>query len=382
MIYLTIFVVLMLLALYYDFGRARGNGSVAYFVAYLMLVALAGFRFKVGGDTYNYMYMHEFIPTLTGFFDADIGIAKLQPLWLLMSALAKSISEEFFVLQVLHALIVNAVIFWHINGNTRYKFTAIFFYYFSLYPYFNFEILRESMAIACFLLALKSYNNARWGRYYSWVLAAFLFHLSAIVLFFLPLARRINPNPLALVMVFAVSAVLNPYVMSFLGGASQSAMFASAGDYVEYNYSLYGLASLFLFYVAYPMALVHIAKNVMKLESPYYNLAHKALLIGSLTPLFFIFFRFFNYFSIFILMIAVEIANGLVRTRGLRRMAVVTVPVFLSAVLVFNTAKYFSDVSKFVKGERWYSYWYPYYSIFDPATDPVRERLVDETRQF
>lgn len=261
MIYLGIFIYLGFLAVYYDHGHAKGGKTLNYAVSYCLLVGLAGFRYKVGGDTYNYMLVHEFMPSLSGLFTDSLGIEKLQPLWLLLSSISKSIGEDFFILQLMHAIIVNGVLFSQIRKNTTAHFSIIFLYYFTLYPYFNFEILRESLAIVCFLPAISHYNNRQWGRYYFLCLLAFLFHLSAIFLFFIPLLRNITVKAYYIILLFAVCAVLNPAVMVLMDSIGLTeGVLRVAGEYTDYNYTIFGLIALFFLYVVYPGLVFQISK--------------------------------------------------------------------------------------------------------------------------
>lgn len=381
MIYLGIFLYLGFLAVYYDHGHAKGGKALNYAIAYCLLVGLAGFRYKVGGDTYNYMYTHEFMPSLWGLFDDSLGIEKLQPLWLLLSAIAKSIGEDFFILQLMHAIIVNGVIFEHVKKNTTARFSTIFLYYFTLYPYFNFEILRESLAIACFLPAIKHYNNRHWGKYYFLSLLAFLFHLSAIFLFLLPFLRNIRVKPYTVLPVFALCALLNPLVMTLMAsiGLTEGA-FRAAGEYTEYNYTLFGLVALFLMYVVYPGSVFQISKSTHS-QGIYSEIASKALLVGAITPLFFIFYRFFNYFGFIFVVLFAESLQKLHSMRQLRPFSPIVVIFAFGLFLVFHTARFMSDTSDLATGSRWYQRWIPYHSIFDPVSEPVRDQMLEGYRQ-
>lgn len=379
MIYFGVFFFLGALAMLHDFWREEGLAKINYWIAYLVLVALAGFRYKVGGDTYNYMYIYDFMPSLGDIYEVDIE--KYQPLWVILSAAARSISNEFYVFQIIHAAIINAVIFYFISKNTKYRFTAVLFYYFSLYPYFNFEILRESLAICCFLLSIKYYSSGRWWGYYLYAIIAFLFHVSAILLFVLPFVKRINFNTKTIVAIFVVSSLLNPLVVSYFGSGNFFSQ-ASALEYSDYSYTVWGLISLFLLYVCYPSVIVYLSGDVFGVENDYRNVAKKALLVGSVTPLFFIFFRFLNYFSILYVLLAVEIFHSLRFSRRFQKITPLALSAAFSVFFVFYTAKYFSDTSRLVDSTRWYSHWYPYYSIFDQETDPVREMLIEAERKY
>ena len=155
MIYLIVLIILLFFAIIYDFGTADSGRDISYYLILVGLICLSGFRYKVGGDTF--MYMEEFpnLPDLSGLSNYETGVNKRQPLWILFAAISKSISQEFYVLQIFHAIIVNTLIFRFIKENTKYIFTAVLFYFIGYYCYFNFEILRESLAISLFLFSIK-----------------------------------------------------------------------------------------------------------------------------------------------------------------------------------------------------------------------------------
>lgn len=377
MIYFIILPYLALLALYYDFGRAKGGRLLNYLLVFVILVCLAGFRYKVGGDTHRYMLVHDVMPPLNDLFEVDLGLEKLQPLWLLLSSIAKTVDKEFYVLQLMHALIVNSIIFLFIKSNTKYIFTAILLYCIAVYPFFNFEILRESLAVCMFLLSIKYYKENRWAGYYFYVSLAFLFHFSAFFLFFLPLVRHAKYKIFLISFVFIVSIFANstiPFLLQSTSGLPS--IFSSAFVYAEYNYSIFGLASLFVLYVAYPAVVFYVSRH-MNIDSPVLrNLVVTAIWIGAVTPLYFILYRLLNYFTIIVIILVSEVINNISRLKAPSALKAFSVLILFVSLFSIYTFSYFGDTSALAKGTRWYSRWYPYYSIFDKVTDVDRERLI------
>ena len=378
MIYFIILVVLALFALLYDVLNIREGGSVIYWGAWLLLVCLAGFRYKVGGDTYNYMTIYQILPNLQNILNDDLGIAKLQPLWLFFTAIAKSIGDDFYIFQFLHAIVVNAAIFFFIYKNTNYRFTAILLYYFSFYPMFNFELLRESLAVCCFLASIKYYINKNWIKYHLIITAAFLFHFSAVFLYFLPFIRSSNPKPKSLILIFIIAALLSPFLDAPINSLAEVPLLGQiVGEYAEYKYSFLGLISIFFFYLFTPLILSSIVTKNIEINSNCLILARKWLLIGAITPLLFIFYRFFNYFSMVFIIILCEVGHGVIKNiRPRSSKFLITLMLFFSA-LIFGTGGFFKDTSDLVPATRWYIRWYPYHSIFDPITVPERDRLIE-----
>lgn len=155
MIYLLILIYSLTLSFVYDFGNLRIGKKMNLLIVFMVLVSLSGFRYRIGGDSYFYIKMYEYLPTLPELSSIELGVSKLQPLWLLLNAISRTISPDFFVFQLLHALIVNSIIFYFFRKYTKYVFTAVLLYFIGFYGYFNFEILRESLAICVFLLSLE-----------------------------------------------------------------------------------------------------------------------------------------------------------------------------------------------------------------------------------
>lgn len=323
------------------------------------------------------MYTHDVLPNLSEIFSAEVGIAKLQPLWVLLSATAKSIGEDFYIFQFLHAIVVNAVIFRFIQKNTRFQFTGVLLYYFTLYPFFNFEILREALAVCFFLLSIPYYKNRKWIPYYLLITIAFLFHLSAIFLFLLPIVRNIRLEAPGLLLLFSASAILNPAMHAFASSSTATGLIGFAiGGYIDYKYTVFGLISIFILYLLVPYFLTWLTQNKLKIELKYAEMAYQGLPIAAMIPIFFIFYRFFNYFAILYILMACEAAHSIIQKRNLRKIRLVTVPIIFSIALVFYTARYFSDTSDIVSSTRWHIRWHPYHSIFDPVNVPEREQMI------
>jgi hypothetical protein len=362
----------------YDVLNLREGRVVSYWVAYLMLVCLAGFRYKVGGDTYYYIYMHEFLPDLNNIFTEEVYFAKLQPLWLIFSAVAKSIGEDFYILQILHAIFVNTIIFNFIRRNTRYHHTGILLYFITLFPVFNFEILREAMAICCFIISLEYFYNKRWIKYYLMATIAFLFHFSAILLYLIPFAKLLQLRAFGLIIIFAAAVLFNSLVINIVNLPIIGNLIGSILiGYEDYNYTFFGLISIFIIFLLVPLFLTWVTQEKLGLKSKYGGMAKSGLIVGACIPLFFIFFRFFNYFSIFYMLMAVEAIHGISNLKKIRNIKIIILPLLFFLVVIFHTGRYFQDTSHIVSSTRWYNWWYPYYSIFDPETSPLRDQMIE-----
>ena len=192
--YIILFVTSLLGVVQYDINRHNRTKKIAWYFLFCYVILLVGLRYRVGSDTLVYIWGYDRLPSWGELNWSEIWSYEFQPLYVLLCAIAKSISPDFTVLQILHAFIINSCIFYFIRKNTQYPFTGLFLYFFLYFFYFNTEILRESLAIGIFLLNYKNLENKRWLRFYCGVFVSVLFHFSALILVFFPFIRLIKFN--------------------------------------------------------------------------------------------------------------------------------------------------------------------------------------------
>ena len=378
MIYLIITIYICICTLYYDFAKKSFLKKFNFYTILTILILLSGSRYKVGGDTYNYMLIYESLPRISEISTTAIDIAKLQPFWILLIAAAKSIGDDFFVLQFLHAILVNSIIFYFIKSNTQHYFTGILLYAVIYYPYFNFEIMREALAVTTFLLSIKYYNNQKWIAYYAISIVALMFHYSAIILFILPIISKIKFNKSVIIFTFFLGIILNQYFHNTVNSLTLNFGAASSiKDYTNYVYTSWGLISILIFSIIYPACVINISESYLRIKNEYYNLLKISIFIGATSSMFFIFFRFLNYFTPLLILLLGEILHAIFRRKNLKRVRGLAVFFAFILILTIHCWRYFSSTSNYVENTRWYSHWYPYHSIFDEKTDPIREMLIN-----
>jgi len=107
-IYIIIFFYLVVLAYVYDY-RKNSIGKIYFiYLTLLIFILFSGLRYRVGIDTSRYEIFFNECPTL---FTLKSGIISCnineQPLWLLFNIICKTISDDFVILQLIHAFIIN-----------------------------------------------------------------------------------------------------------------------------------------------------------------------------------------------------------------------------------------------------------------------------------
>src|SRR5690606_21188639 len=103
MLYILIFTLLFLLFLREILNGPFDRGGYLYNVLLLVFIAVAAFRWKVGGDSIAYQETFEdLLPS--GFNISEIidSNAKFEPLFLIFMAACKAIINKFWFFQLVH----------------------------------------------------------------------------------------------------------------------------------------------------------------------------------------------------------------------------------------------------------------------------------------
>ena len=163
MIYLFVVVFSFFLVLLDSINRKSKTICIAnfycLFLLFLLLVCVTGFRYRVGIDTLNYMENYSQVPSLADFSWEYFFEGDYEFLYVLLVNISRVFSDSFFSFQFLQVAIVNTVIFRFAIKYSANVYIYIFLYIMMGYLYFNTEILRESIAICCFILSWEYLQN-------------------------------------------------------------------------------------------------------------------------------------------------------------------------------------------------------------------------------
>lgn len=187
MIYIAIFL-LMLVGVYtFDYRGYRRFGMLYYVLFFVLLVLISGLRYRLGTDSVVYEKNYDMYPPLWGLDSFKFDNTRFEPGYVIFASLARSISPDFMVLQLLHAIVVNGVVMWFIYKFCSRRFLGLTFYFIILYFNLNMQVMREAMAVCFFLLAWPSFRDGKWLWYYCLTLPATIFHTSAFLMLLVPL---------------------------------------------------------------------------------------------------------------------------------------------------------------------------------------------------
>lgn len=218
MIYILI--CLCIIAAIFLFPRMNTEGWLAYWFFFIIFVLIAGFRYKIGRDTYNYTDEYQNFPTLSQLNRSFINNSDYQILWILFESALRSITRSFYLLQIIVAIFVNFAVFNTIKKYSINPFTTILFYFLIFYLNLNMEIIRESICIALLLIGIDFLTKKKLIVYYILAIIAYLFHESGAVLFFVPLIFNLNLSRKSIISitiaVIATSGLIATYLIQKL----------------------------------------------------------------------------------------------------------------------------------------------------------------------
>ncbi|MCH5242279.1 MAG: EpsG family protein [Muribaculaceae bacterium] len=170
----------------YDYLKINRGKLFLWGIICVYLILLGGLRYQLGEDTHQYIWAYDKINPLNEFKPIDFQRSRFAPGFLVIFAFFKMLSPEIVYFQLFEATVVNIVVFYFFYKNSKNIYFAGVIYYFFLYILFNFQELREAMAVSVFLLAWPAFKQNKWVIWYLASILAFSMHLSAIIMFLLP----------------------------------------------------------------------------------------------------------------------------------------------------------------------------------------------------
>lgn len=95
-VYLIALIFLLYGSITFDFKSNNQNRREWFMFEYIVLVLISGFRYEVGGDTLVYMMRYADYPLLSQLPTLNFSEMDNGPLWYVLVALCKAISQEFY----------------------------------------------------------------------------------------------------------------------------------------------------------------------------------------------------------------------------------------------------------------------------------------------
>ena len=184
MIYLFVLILLLFLSFRYDINGKSKWRDVCYNLVLLLLILIAGLRWRLGTDTCNYIQnFYHSIPNLLKISVEDLGHNQL---WILLNSIILTVGGKFFWVQLFQSVFVNCLTFKYIKKHSQYIFTCVFFYF--IYSYFTqtMEEMKAGMAVVLCLFGNDYILEKKYLYGMSIYVLASLFHVSALLMLVTP----------------------------------------------------------------------------------------------------------------------------------------------------------------------------------------------------
>lgn len=385
---MLVYIIVLLLLLFPLFFKREQSNRVYdkyYWFEFLVLFLLMGLRFRVGGDSIRYETYYTYANDLNQLFlKGAWNITEgFQPLWTIYQAACKTVSDDFVIVQLVNAFIVNGIIFYYANKNVRQRFTFVVLYYFLLYPYFNTEIMRESLAVVVFMMGYKYLVEKKYIRYYLACSVAFMFHASAIFLFILPVIYPILSRLRgwkSYVLPLVISLVVSYYISSLLDFVNSTlfmdnSMLHEKSDQVmeSVGLNIFGITMQLIYMFPLFFSMHHFQKQENNSENFVLTMYFFVSIIGMIfLPL----VRLSNYFSILFLCMYCDVIADTDVLHKYRTIVILSLCILLCSRLSYYCQGMVGTNGK-SKEFKMYDIYIPYHSIFDKEYDERREKAIE-----
>lgn len=378
----------MLIGIYvYDIKGIREKKLEFFYFVLILLSFTSGLSYRLGTDILNYeasygdyMPLQE-IDSWTYFTSID----NRMPLWVFISSLFRTVGLPFAAFHLFQTMTINLAVGYVVKKYSNTWFTVLLLYYVTLFPLFNYEIMRESFAISVFLFSVPYLIRAQYVRYYILAAIALGFHKSASVLFLVPLINIIPNNKWGV----GIGLILALCAITFANVFRSNLLILLDIDFFQENATAYfsneryatsRMSLSFLinisFYVIFPFLLY--LKYAYEKEKKAQSIS-RLLVIFSLVyccsivvP---IFYRINNYFTIFF---HIYLA-GVLLNRKIANVILAKLINFAGRILIifFFLSKIYIFFSSSIGETSFSSYrrYYPYSSIFTKQIDKEREYI-------
>jgi hypothetical protein len=381
MIYLFIFILLLYCVFLYDIqGRVVGRKMSVIFV-FISLVLLVTLRYRVGGDALFYEDIYPELPDLSDYSDFvnHSNFLNYQPLWILLVSFTKTITSDIILFQLIHSLIFNISLWIFLQRYSLKPFSVLTVLFVSLlYFYFSFEIQRETVAISIFMLSIKYLEEKKWLIYFPLAILSFLFHISAVLLFVIPLMSYIKFNQVLLwltlfssVLVFIFRDAILSLILSLL---FTDTLRTKMEVYAEFKFSALGFWAFYFVrvFLLIPIMLFNVKNN---LHEQRFRWFYPTFFVVSVMAQFFVGFeRLLNYmFPVYMIIVVDFFYEYYPKIENRIQKVVIGGAIVLHIFFIMNYKLFLTNDF----GQKYASLFFPYTSIFNQEIIPEREEFYE-----
>ncbi|MCH5226494.1 MAG: EpsG family protein [Muribaculaceae bacterium] len=403
MVYLIPIILITIGVLFYDYLQYKRGRIVLWILICLYLILLAGLRYHLGEDTLYYDEFYQRIPPLNHFSTSQLKGERFSIGFMVTASFFKMLTDEFTVFQLFVSIIINTAFFYFFYKNCKNIFFAALVYYIYSYIFMAFLQIREALSVSIILLAWPFFVQKKWLQWYLLTFFATFFHLSANIMYFLPLIYLPGVKNFFIfgkrtLFICIGVAVLGLIVQRFFFQYLQIFSFSEAiGERVDmYKDTFFagqilnikGIIATIIEYILYPIIALYFMRREGEKENykTGFNPEKAMVLINTYITIFSIFIfiiqRFTNYFFPFVIVILSNWVFSLIplNDKKIRLSFLTWFFIFLPMFALHSYSLAFSKINK--SGSlRTYTLYYPYSSYFDKTRDSDREKAFRYVRR-
>lgn len=405
MSYLIIGILIFIGIYKFDYKQSTDHKFFLWCLVCFLMIIVAGFRYRIGGDTLQYAWFFDKIPVLTDLRLNHFTDTRYAPGFVFLASLSKTIFNDLVILQLFVSCFINIIVFYFFWNNTKKIFFACLLYYVFLYFTLNMETLREAIAVGFFLLSWPYFKTNQWLKYYLIILPCLLFHVSSVILFILPLISL----PLIrsfftfgkrtiffCIIILLAGFVLRFYLFEIIRSIAFTDSLMEISDRYASNslggkrtLNVAGILSYVIRYVLYPCIAMYFLNKKYKYNQEN-NLSLKkteslsliSIYISIFSATILILARFNNYFIFFSILLMSDWIFNIVPI-GIKkiRFQFITWFIIFSPLFFGWMYSYYLRPINQAGYLRTYMIYYPYSNVFDAEKDANREKVFNYVRR-
>ncbi len=384
MIYFLIILYLLFSIIRFDIipdskNRLGRNKRVMLIVAYCFFVCIPSLSFRMGSDTMGYesWYLHDLNPLYKFSFDDD----NWEPLFCLVMSLFKTMKLNWLVVHFIIIGFINYCIFSFAKRYVRPIFTFLLIYFLLYFYEYNFETLRQSLAMGIVLLAIPLLEEKKYLIYFILTIVAIGFHHAAFTALIIPFVQRVHITNIFSVLFIAGMLIVGNYIFTNFYDVIRIISFNS-DYYMSYDgkESVTTVNNVFgiLYHVIGQILPVYVAVKILKVKSAMPNKHFEGILFLFMAfVMLSSYLRIVDRFAQFLGVIQVVVyAKALMITNKNPKNTVFISILKTYIILAFGLNLYIYNASKNEFDFPNYRRYYPYTSIFEKQKDSDRENKL------
>ncbi len=377
MIYLVVLLLGVVLSLKYD-GKYTIKDNKYINIYIFILTFLSAISNNLGADACTF---REQFGLYTGDYSKEDFIKSIilygyMPFWTGINKLAVAWGYTYTFVQTIIALSINSVVGYFLKKSTDYPFISLVLYFLISYFYLNFEIQRESIAIAFGFIGIMYFLKGQKLLFWIFVSIAILFHISAICLLAFPFIPFFKLSWTRLFFAFCISLAIYlvsdffvKYIPTYEGSIGDKIVSYTNRTVTIFGFLLHTIRRMFVPFVSYLIV------------SKIYSLRYQY--IDRFIPFYLCFSilacslpgtsRFINYMIPVGILIMSDLFVALCKNRI--KINKVLLAIFVGVLYIWqnvsNMINYFPSI-----GYHRYDLYIPYTTIYDDAKDVKYRDLI------